>query len=108
MLALAAIGCAQTVKVQTFPGLEQAQAGVSAVAVAPFEARGRDGGVLTEGPEASGAPVVARQVAEAIAAHGVSVIPPEDVQTLLDMGAAAVFPPGTIIPPGCPTVLIGP
>jgi methylmalonyl-CoA mutase len=26
------------------------------------------------------------------------VIPPEDVQTLLDMGAAAVFPPGTNIP----------
>ncbi len=26
------------------------------------------------------------------------VIPPEDVQRLLDMGAAAVFPPGTVIP----------
>ena len=26
------------------------------------------------------------------------VIPPEDVKTLLDMGAAAVFPPGTVIP----------
>jgi methylmalonyl-CoA mutase len=26
------------------------------------------------------------------------VIPPEDVQTLLGMGAAAVFPPGTVIP----------
>ena len=26
------------------------------------------------------------------------VIPPEDVQTLIDMGAAAVFPPGTVIP----------
>jgi methylmalonyl-CoA mutase len=26
------------------------------------------------------------------------VIPPEDVETLLDMGAAAVFPPGTNIP----------
>jgi methylmalonyl-CoA mutase len=26
------------------------------------------------------------------------VIPPEDVRTLLDMGAAAVFPPGTNIP----------
>ena len=23
---------------------------------------------------------------------------PEDVQTLIDMGAAAVFPPGTVIP----------
>jgi methylmalonyl-CoA mutase len=26
------------------------------------------------------------------------VIPPSDVQPLLDMGAAAVFPPGTVIP----------
>jgi methylmalonyl-CoA mutase len=25
------------------------------------------------------------------------VIPPGDVQTLLDMGVAAVFPPGTVI-----------
>ena len=26
------------------------------------------------------------------------VIPPEDMQTLLDMGVAAIFPPGTVIP----------
>ncbi len=26
------------------------------------------------------------------------VIPPEDVRTLIEMGAAAVFPPGTVIP----------
>ncbi|KOG91805.1 hypothetical protein ADK38_01155, partial [Streptomyces varsoviensis] len=26
------------------------------------------------------------------------VIPPQDVATLLEMGAAAVFPPGTVIP----------
>ncbi|MFC8228851.1 cobalamin-dependent protein, partial [Streptomyces sp. NPDC057287] len=26
------------------------------------------------------------------------VIPPQDVDVLLDMGAAAVFPPGTVIP----------
>jgi methylmalonyl-CoA mutase len=25
------------------------------------------------------------------------VIPPDDVPTLLDLGAAAVFPPGTVI-----------
>jgi methylmalonyl-CoA mutase len=25
------------------------------------------------------------------------VIPPDDVDTLLEMGAAAVFPPGTVI-----------
>ena len=33
------------------------------------------------------------------------VIPPEDVQTLLDMGAAAVFPPGTVIPDAALAVL---
>ena len=26
------------------------------------------------------------------------VIPPDDVATLLDMGAVAVYPPGTVIP----------
>ena len=26
------------------------------------------------------------------------VIPPDDVPTLLDMGAVAVYPPGTVIP----------
>lgn len=82
-LVLAVFGCAQTVKVQTYPGLEQAQTGVSAVAVAPFDARGRGGVVLAEGPEAAGAPVVARQVAEAIAAQGLNVIPPEDVARAL-------------------------
>ena len=33
------------------------------------------------------------------------VVPPEDVQTLLDMGAAAVFPPGTNIPEAAAAVL---
>ncbi|MFJ8334605.1 methylmalonyl-CoA mutase [Streptomyces sp. NPDC094437] len=33
------------------------------------------------------------------------VIPPQDVPTLLDMGAAAVFPPGTVIPNAAHTLL---
>ncbi len=33
------------------------------------------------------------------------VIPPEDVQTLLNMGAAAIFPPGTVIPDAALTLL---
>jgi methylmalonyl-CoA mutase len=33
------------------------------------------------------------------------VIPPEDVQRLLDMGAAAVFPPGTVIPDAAQALL---
>ncbi|MCA3556287.1 methylmalonyl-CoA mutase [Aestuariivirga sp.] len=33
------------------------------------------------------------------------VIPPEDVRTLIDMGAAAVFPPGTVIPDAAMSLL---
>ncbi len=33
------------------------------------------------------------------------VIPPEDVQKLADMGAAAVFPPGTVVPDAAQTIL---
>jgi hypothetical protein len=83
VLALALAGCAKIVKIQTYPGLEQASTGVSAVAVIPFDARGRAGAATTEGPGAEAAPVVARQVAEAIAARGINVIPPEDVARAL-------------------------
>lgn len=97
VLLLALAGCAQVVKTQAFPGLEQAQSAASAVAIAPFDARGRGGIPATEGPEAAGAPVVARQVAEAIAARGVSVIPPEDVaRALLSAGMPADAKPDQI------------
>jgi methylmalonyl-CoA mutase len=33
------------------------------------------------------------------------VIPPEDVQKLADMGVAAVFPPGTVVPDAAQTIL---
>ncbi len=33
------------------------------------------------------------------------VIPPEDVQKLVDMGAAAVFPPGTVVPDAAQAIL---
>lgn len=81
--ALALSGCASIVQTRTYPGLEQAGTGVTSVAVAPFDARGVRGVPAKEGAEASGAPVVARQVAEALAARGVSVIPPEDVARAL-------------------------
>jgi hypothetical protein len=77
--ALPLAGCANIVNTKAFPGLEQAGTSASAVAVVPFDARGRGGAPATEGAEFSAAPVVARQVAEAIAARGVKVIPPEDV-----------------------------
>ena len=35
------------------------------------------------------------------------VIPPEDVRTLIEMGAAAVFPPGTVIPQAALALQIG-
>ncbi len=97
VLALVLGGCAQVVKTQTFPGLEKAQSGVSAVAVAPFDARGRTGAVVSEGAEAEGAPVVARQVAEALSARGVNVVPPEDVaRALQNAGVPADAKPDQI------------
>lgn len=71
-------GCAQVVQTRSAPGADAAA--VTSVAVVPFEARSRGTGAPPkEGAEAQGAPVVARQVAEALTARGLSVIPPEDV-----------------------------
>jgi hypothetical protein len=79
VLVVAALGCAGVVQTRKYPALDQA-AKLGSVAVVPFEARSRGTGALPkEGPEVSGAPVVARQVAEALSARGLNVIPPEDV-----------------------------
>ncbi len=76
-------GCAKVVQVRVYPGLENAQSGVTSVAVAPFSSRPRSG-ASGETAETAAAPVVARQVAEAISARGVNVIPPEDVARALE------------------------
>lgn len=89
--ALALGGCASVVQTRDYPGLEQAAGSIRSVAVIPFEARSRaEGGATKEGAEAAGAPVVARQVAEALSARGLNVIPPEDVaRAMQGAGVAA-------------------
>jgi methylmalonyl-CoA mutase len=70
---------------------EAAAAGVHVVGVSSLAA-----GHLTLVPELRDALAKLGRADIMIVVGG--VIPPEDVQTLLDMGAAAVFPPGTNIP----------
>ena len=53
-------------------------------------------GHLTHVPELKAA-LTAKGRADILIVAG-GVIPPQDVQKLMDMGAAAVFPPGTVIP----------
>lgn len=70
-LLLGALGCVGTVAGQEFPALGERRAPIRKVAVAPIALR----------PEqaAEAAPLVARHLAEALAARGIEVIPPEDV-----------------------------
>jgi methylmalonyl-CoA mutase len=73
---------------------------------AAAEAIAKDVHVIGVSSLAAGHLTLVPELRDALAALGRSdvmivvggVIPPEDVQTLLDMGAAAVFPPGTNIP----------
>lgn len=77
------VGVPNVVQVRSFPALEKASRNVAAVAVAPFEARERGEMRASEGPARTAAPLVARQVAEALSARGVNVIPPEDMARAL-------------------------
>lgn len=84
--ACAASGCAETIRSRPGPALAQREEPVRRVAVAPFELRipGRPGSGSSEGavPPVAAA-LVARQVAEALAAEGYEVVPPEDVSRAL-------------------------
>jgi len=93
LAAVATLGCAATVVGRAFPGLDERRTAIRKIAVAPFTARAERG--------AEGAPLVARQLAEALAVRGVEVVAPEDVARLtiepggdlaaLAAGAAAQF-----------------
>ena len=71
-------GCVGTVVEQPYPALAERREPIRKLAVAPIALR----------PEqaAAGAPLVARHLAEALAARGIQVVPPEDVAHL-DTGA---------------------
>jgi len=60
-------------------------------------------GHLTHVPELKAALAACGRPDILIVAGG--VIPPEDVRTLMDMGAAAVFPPGTVVPDAAQAIL---
>ena len=60
-------------------------------------------GHLTHVPELKAA-LAARGRPDILIVAG-GVIPPEDVRTLMDMGAAAVFPPGTVVPDAAQAIL---
>jgi len=105
LVAAAAVACNQVapgvrvpnvVQVQRFPALEKASRQVSSVAVVPFDARARGELRTTEGPGRAAAPVVTRQLAEALQAQGVSVVPPEDVGRALS--AAGIDPRSAGLP----------
>jgi hypothetical protein len=68
---VAALGCVGTVTEQRYPALSERREPIGKLAVAPIAVR----------PEqaAAAAPLVARQLAEALAARGVAVVAPEDV-----------------------------
>jgi hypothetical protein len=79
-VALAALlGCVGTVVEQRHAALAERRAPVHKVAVAPIAVR----------PEAAAtaAPVVARQLAEGLAARGIEVVAPEDVARAVDPAA---------------------
>ena len=76
------LGCVATVVDRAYPALEERRAPIHRVAVAPLGAK----------PEAAvtEAPLVSRYLAEALAARGLEVVPPEDVAR-----AAAGAEPGS-------------
>lgn len=74
--SLFAAGCAPALRVRELPALAE-EGAITRVAVAPFTARGATGG----------SDVVGHQVAQALAARGLEVVPPSDVETAL--GGAA-------------------
>lgn len=70
--SLLAWGCAPVLRVRELPALAD-EGEITRVAVAPFGARDGTGG----------SDVVAHQVAQALAARGLQVVPPSDVETAL-------------------------
>lgn len=78
-VALVALpGCVGTVVEQPYPALAERHEPIRKLAVAPIAQRPE--------PAAAGAPLVARHLAEALAARGIEVVTPEDVAHL-DTGA---------------------
>ncbi len=87
---LAASACTPTVATQARPALAELDAPLRRIAVMPFAAspllRGEEGGT----PPRVAAQLVAKFLAEALAARGIEVIAPEDVAATLAGGIRRV------------------
>lgn len=77
-----AAGCTSTVVERSYPGLAERRAPIRKIAVAPFRAKAEH--------TLEAAPLVARQLAEALTARGVAVVAPEDVAHLTEATGAGV------------------
>lgn len=94
MLGASLVACAtlfgsQTfVRTQGYPGA--ADHAVRVLAIAPFQLGSRLIGGEAETPDVTPAALVARDLAEALAARGVGVVPPEDMQLALGLSDAAL------------------
>ena len=64
-----------------------------------------NGGTIAQGTGTVKAPLTSQTGQYTVVVGG--VIPPDDVATLKDMGAAAVYPPGTVIAPGVTITRVG-
>jgi len=82
----AALGCVATVVGRAYPALDERREPIRKVAVAPLGAK----------PEAAvaAAPLVSRYLADALAARGVEVVPPEDVARALSAADPSAGAPG--------------
>jgi len=89
VLALALLGCTETVATQPRPALAELDAPLRRIAVLPFSASALVRHEAGEETPTAAAKLVSRYVAEALAARGVEVIPPEDVEAALkpEMGS---------------------
>ncbi len=88
-------GCASTIRRQSFPALQERPANLARVAVAPFDLAPN---AVRADVSPAVADLVARQLAEELAARGLEVIPPEDVAQALEaagIAAAAANPSAT-------------
>jgi len=81
---LGALGCTETVATEPRPALAELNAPLRRIAVMPFTASALVRQEVGEEKPRDAAQLVAKYVAEALAARGVEVIPPEDVAATLE------------------------
>jgi hypothetical protein len=95
-----ASGCASPVVDRSYPGLGERRAPIHKIAVAPFRARAENA--------LEAAPLLAHQLAQALAARGVDIVAPEDVARLTETsGGVAELAAAAAMQFGADAVLVG-